>query len=76
MIQKLIEDHYNEAVKVRRELHRFPELGHQELRTTERIRQFLEAAGIEILEYPLKTGIVARICGKGQGETHCSQGRY
>lgn len=69
MIQKLIQDHYNEAVKVRRELHRFPELGHQELRTTERIRQFLEAAGIEILEYPLKTGIVARICGKGQGET-------
>lgn len=56
-------------MRLRHELHRFPELGHQEVKTTETIRSYLQEAGVEILDYPLKTGVVARILGRAPGET-------
>ena len=39
--------------------HRHPELSYEEYETTERIKRELAAAGIEILQIPLKTGVVA-----------------
>ncbi|MCS2148081.1 amidohydrolase [Scandinavium manionii] len=49
----------------RRELHQFPELSLQEVATTARIRDWLQSAGLSILPYALKTGLVVEI---GQGE--------
>lgn len=49
----------------RRELHQHPELSLQEAATTARIHAWLHAAGVEILPFDLKTGLVAEI---GQGE--------
>ncbi|ACT03838.1 amidohydrolase [Paenibacillus sp. JDR-2] len=46
---------------IRRELHRNPELSHEEFETTIRIKSLLEAGGIRIADYPLKTGVVAEI---------------
>ncbi|MCM3630464.1 amidohydrolase [Paenibacillus glycanilyticus] len=46
---------------IRRELHRNPELSHEEFETTIRIRKWLEAAGIRIANYSLKTGVIAEI---------------
>lgn len=43
--------------------HRHPELPYEETRTTARIRELLTAAGIEILPYPLATGLVAVVRG-------------
>ncbi|GHV42203.1 putative hydrolase YxeP [Spirochaetia bacterium] len=43
--------------------HRHPELSNDEHETTARIREILTGAGIEILNIPLKTGLVARIRG-------------
>ena len=47
--------------------HRNPELSYEEYRTTERIRQLLTDAGIEILPLPLETGLVAVIRGEKEG---------
>lgn len=69
MIGRLLEQYYGEIVRLRHELHRFPELGHQEEKTTETIRRYLQQAGVEILEYSLKTGVVARVLGRVPGET-------
>lgn len=44
--------------------HRHPELSYEEEKTTERIRAILTGAGIEILEYPLATGLVAVVHGR------------
>lgn len=54
-------------VEIRRSLHQEPELSNEEYETTRKLRQWLEAAGIEVLELPdLKTGLVAQI-GSGEG---------
>ncbi|MCB5724139.1 amidohydrolase [Mitsuokella jalaludinii] len=45
--------------------HRHPELSYEEVETTKRLREDLAAAGIEVLDLPLKTGLVAKV---GAGE--------
>ena len=40
-------------------LHSHPELSFQERQTTQRIRQELESAGVEVLDSNLETGLVA-----------------
>lgn len=56
-------------VSFRRELHEHPELSLQEYETTKRIRRWLEQAGISVLEYDLKVGVVAEITGGQPGPT-------
>lgn len=45
--------------------HRHPELSYEEVETTKRLRDDLVAADIEVLDLPLKTGLVAKV---GTGE--------
>lgn len=45
--------------------HRHPELSYEEVETTKRLRDDLAAAGIEVLDLPLRTGLVAKV---GTGE--------
>ena len=45
--------------------HRHPELSYEEVETTKRLRDDLAAADIEVLDLPLKTGLVAKV---GTGE--------
>ena len=49
------------------DLHRHPELGLQEFRTTERIAAALKAAGIETIDPGLGTGLIAVIRGRRPG---------
>ena len=54
--------------------HRHPELPYEEVKTTERIRELLTEVNIEILPYPLATGLVAVVRGErkspdGRGRT-------
>ncbi len=44
--------------------HRHPEMPYEEMQTTSKIRELLTAAGIEILSYPLETGLVAVVRGE------------
>jgi amidohydrolase len=49
---------------IRRHLHRYPELSHEEFETTAYIRTVLEEAGIRIAtQFALKTGLIADIGG-------------
>ena len=52
------------------ELHMHPELSYEEYETTERIKRELAAAGIEILQIPLKTGVTAVVRGAKPGKTY------
>ena len=49
--------------------HRHPELSYEEVETTKRLRDDLAAADIEVLDLPLKTGLVAKV-GTGGGAVH------
>lgn len=52
------------------ELHMHPELSYEEYETTERIKRELAAAGIEILQIPLNTGVTAIVRGAKPGKTY------
>lgn len=54
-----------QLVNWRRALHTWPELSNQEQETTSRIRGWLEAADIRLLDFPIETGVIAEI---GEGE--------
>jgi len=62
-INRLVEEAEEFAVVIRRDLHRWPELGNEEYKTTERIKQELANLGIET-EQTLETGLIGIIKGK------------
>ncbi len=49
------------------DFHKHPELSYEEYETTAKIKELLEAGGIEILPLPLETGVVAIIRGGKPG---------
>ncbi len=62
--ERIIEDAFNRALEVRREIHMDPELSGSEYRTAERIHNFLTETGLEP-EYCLDNrGVLCRIPGK------------
>lgn len=67
-IKKECENAFEETVKIRRELHRFPEIGNSELRTTEVIMNCLDKWGVKY-ERLLETGVVATVEGEKDGKT-------
>ncbi|QHW35237.1 amidohydrolase [Paenibacillus rhizovicinus] len=52
-----------QLVAIRRQLHRNPELSQEEFETTASIRRWLEEADIRVIDYGLRTGLVAEIGG-------------
>ncbi|MFE4710708.1 amidohydrolase [Paenibacillus sp. NPDC056722] len=52
-----------QLIEIRRHLHRHPELSHEEVETTKYITSLLEEAGIRIIDYGLKTGVIAEVGG-------------
>ncbi|GAB6988122.1 M20 peptidase aminoacylase family protein [Paenibacillus pini] len=56
-----------QLIQFRRHLHQHPELSNQEFETTKWVKAQLETAGIRIVDYSLKTGVVAEIGGQKQG---------
>lgn len=56
--------------EIRRDFHKHPELGHQEFRTTDKIREILTGMGIQLQELPgQKTGAVGIIYGAENDKT-------
>ena len=56
-------------VETRRELHRHPELAHEERRTAEHVASHLRALGVSVREGVGGTGVVGLIEGEGDGPT-------
>ena len=55
-------------VEIRRDIHRHPEIGRNEVRTSALIRKKLEEYGVDAIERPVPTAVVALIHGaRGPG---------
>ena len=57
-----------ELIALRRDLHRHPELGYEEYRTSDIVYKYLEACGLEV-ERICKTGVAALLRGGRPGKT-------
>jgi amidohydrolase len=64
-IRRLAEAELNQMVELRREVHRHPELGFEEHRTTALIDEAMSALGLEKLACPTTTGSAWRLEGGG-----------
>ncbi|MBQ7605208.1 MAG: amidohydrolase [Firmicutes bacterium] len=53
-----------EIVAIRRDIHAHPEMGHQEVRTSKLIAETLQKYGVDKIETPTPTSVVATITGK------------
>ena len=56
-------------VATRREFHMDPELSHEEVETTARIKEILRGLNVAVHDLQGLTGVVGLIRGKGRGET-------
>ncbi len=68
MQYRLSQTEFRRILDFKRDMHMHPELSHKEIRTTEKIKEFL--AGVpscRILPLPLETGVLAVIDGNGEG---------
>lgn len=67
-IKEKAEEYFSEIVEIRRDIHRHPEIGRNEVRTSALIRKKLEEYGVDRIERPVPTAVVALIYGtKGPG---------
>jgi len=67
-IKNKVKEISEELVSWRRDFHRHPELGFEELRTSAVIREFLESLGLQV-QACAKTGLRAVLAGKPGGQT-------
>ena len=68
-IRTYVDSIFDELVSLRRDIHAHPELGMHETRTSALIRRELEKMGVDELQQPLPTAVVALIRGaKGAGK--------
>lgn len=68
-LERKINDMKEELVLLRKELHRFPELGFKEYKTAERITEYLEDLGLKVWTGIGGTGVVGLLEGKYPGRT-------
>lgn len=57
------------VIEIRRDLHRHPELGFQEFRTSAKVAEFLRQSGLEPTEGIAVTGVTAEVRGDQPGPT-------
>jgi amidohydrolase len=57
------------VIELRRTLHRWPELGFQEQRTSALVRDYLQALGLEVRTGLAQTGVLGTLHGNGVGKT-------
>jgi amidohydrolase len=58
-----------ELIELRKELHRFPELGFQEFRTAEKVADYLKGLGLEVQAGIGGTGVIGLLRGTAAGPT-------
>ena len=64
-IKELAGKYFDETVEIRRHIHKYPELSFREFETSKYVQEILTGYGIPFKAGYVKTGIVARIEGKG-----------
>lgn len=69
LIEKELEKHREDIIKIRRFLHMNPELSYQEFQTSKLVASKLLALGLEVKTGIAKTGVTALLSGSQQGFT-------
>ena len=70
-IKQLATDNFDEIIKIRRHIHKYPELSFQEHKTSAYIKSILDAWGIAYTDNIADTGIVVLL--EGNNPSHfCS----
>lgn len=70
MTLKVGQEDLEDIIKIRHDIHQNPEASNEEYRTTKVIKSYLEGLeNIEIIDFPIKTGLVARLNTKKSGKT-------
>ena len=68
-IHKLAMENSSEVIELRRDIHKHPEIGRKEFRTADLIRSKLEEYGVDQIDSPVPTAVIALIHGnKGEGK--------
>jgi len=67
-ISKQIAEYQDEVIELRRDFHRYPELGLEEYRTSKKVCSYLERCGLEVSRLN-KTGVVGFLRGNRSGPT-------
>lgn len=60
---------HNQLIEWRRDLHQHPELGFEEIRTSNIVADYLESLGLEVKRNVAKTGVIALLRGELPGPT-------
>ena len=68
-LNRAVEEAYPEMVRLRRDIHRRPDLAFQEERTASLVAERLRALGLEVKTEQGKTGVVGLLKGEGEGKT-------
>ena len=68
-IKALVKEHNNELIELRRDLHKHPELGFKEFRTSKKVASYLKGLGLEVEENVAETGVVGILKGDNPGKT-------
>lgn len=67
-LQNFIETHHSEFINLRRDIHQHPEIGLEEIRTSDIVANLLESWGYEVTRGFAKTGVVGTLrSGNGTG---------
>ena len=69
-IRSYVDSIFDELVAIRRDIHAHPEVGMHEVRTSALIRRELEKMGVDEIQQPLPTAVVALVHG-GKGPGKC-----
>ncbi len=69
----ILENLEEELIGLFHEFHRYPELSNEEFETTKKIKELLGQVDIEVLDLPLKTGLVAQVKGNPNGTCSCNK---
>lgn len=69
MIKQLIEQYYIESSLLRQSIHQEPEIAFEEIKTSQKVMNFLDKHGIPYQSGIAKTGILATIVGNKPGKT-------
>ena len=67
-LKKRISELFPQLVEMRRDFHKHPELGFEEIRTNSKICEYLKAWNIDYVSGIAKTGVIATIYGEKSGE--------
>ncbi|MDP2815030.1 MAG: amidohydrolase [Erysipelotrichaceae bacterium] len=68
-LNELVSKYESEIIEIRNHIHQYPEVGFEEIQTSQTVMNFLDKVGIPYVKGIAKTGVLATIVGDKPGKT-------